>query len=99
MASAKATVATDVGGVKDLLGDERADSVKANAGFKVLERGLMVSSGDCNGFAAALNFLLQNGSLRQDMGMRARDFVKNRFAKERLIKDVEQLYETLVNPD
>lgn len=97
MASGRAIVATDVGGVKDLMGLEIEAGIKPNTNFKVLERGVLVNSQDADSFSAALTFILQNSALREDMGMHARDFVKNKFAKERLIRDLEGLYSNLLN--
>jgi len=92
MASARAVVATDAGGVKDLLGEE----IEPVANFKILERGLMVSRPDPESFAAALIFILQNDALRKKTVEVARSFVKDRFTKERLIKDIEDLYIKLI---
>jgi len=92
MASAKPIVATDVGGVRDLLGKEIGLSEKTKGDFKVLERGIIVQSDDVTGFAAALAFLLQNKELRRNMGTLGREFVKDRFSRIRLIKDIENLY-------
>lgn len=95
MACGRAIVATDVGGIADLLGKEIAD-LKPNIHFKVLERGIVVESGDRNSFSAALIFLAQNKEIRKNMALSSRDFVKNNFSKERLIKDIESLYENMV---
>lgn len=95
MASGRAVVATDVGGVGDLLGKEIEVSVKPGDDFKVLERGVIVKPSDSDGFATALNFILQNNTLRKDMGELARNFVKDRFSRERLIKDIENLYNSV----
>ncbi len=97
MASARAIVATDVGGVKDLMGLEIEAGIKPNTNFKVLERGILVNSQDPDSFSAALIFILQNNKLRKDMGMAGRDFVMNRFTDKRLIKDMENLYFDIVN--
>lgn len=92
MASGKAVVATSVGGIKDLLGDETNSKIKPNGSFKILERGIMVRPGDSFSFAQALNLTIQDGNLRKEIGLRARNFVKTEFTKDRLIKDVESLY-------
>jgi len=97
MASARAIVATDVGGVRDLLGNEIKVVDKIKEGFEILEKGIIVRPQDSVSFAAALTFILRNSALRKDMGMHARDFVKNKFAKERLIRDLEGLYSNLLN--
>jgi len=99
MASGRAVVATDVGGVKDLLGEEVNAGIKSDANFRVLERGIIVKSADAFSFASALIFILQNDTLRRDIGEVARRFVKDRFTKERLIRDIENLYNSiLVSP-
>ncbi|MDD5594701.1 MAG: glycosyltransferase, partial [Candidatus Omnitrophica bacterium] len=82
MASGRAVVATDVGGIRDLLG-------------QAMERGIIVKSGDSIGLANAMKLLLDNSQLRTDLAVKGRDFVKNNFAKERLIKDIENLYSAL----
>lgn len=92
MASAKAIVSTDVGGIRDLLGKEVAIYKNMKANFKILERGVIVNSEDSDNFAAALIFILQNRNLRINMGISARDFARSRFIKEKLIKDMENLY-------
>lgn len=95
MASGRAVVATDVGGVRDLLGAEIDTVIRLDANFKILERGVIVKPGDSLSFAAALNFILQNSILRENIEERARNFVRDRFTRERLIKDIENLYNSI----
>lgn len=96
MASGRIVVATDAGGVKDLLGEEMKPAIKTSANFKILERGLIVSQGDPDSFSAALSFILQNDILRKNIGEMARLFVRDRFTKERLIQDIENLYNSIL---
>lgn len=96
MASGRAVVATDVGGVRDLLGAETDTGIRPDGNFKILERGIIVKPKDPLGLANALNFILQNDSLRKNIAETARSFVKDRFTKERLIKDIENLYDGLL---
>jgi glycosyltransferase involved in cell wall biosynthesis len=96
MACARTVVATDVGGIRDLLGDEVFLKNTQGVDFKVLERGIMVKSRDVVNFAAALNFALRDSVLRRKMGEKARAFVKGKFTKDRLIKDIESLYSSLL---
>lgn len=96
MAAGRAVVATDVGGVRDLLGREIYTERKPDSNFKVMERGIMAKSQDAFNFASALKFIIQSDTLRKDMGQHARNFVKERFIKNRLIKDMEDLYEGLL---
>lgn len=95
MASGKAIVATDVGGVKDLLGREIDTDIKTKANSQVLERGVIVRFADARNFAATLEFLLQNKELRTKMGLLGREFARNKFTKDRLIRDIENLYEEI----
>ena len=82
MASARPVVATDVGGVRDIV---------KNGG-----NGLLVSSGDVLGFSKALFKMLEDREKRLEMGRRGREFVAENFTKERLIEDMKSLYEGLL---
>jgi len=82
MASARPVLATDVGGVRDI--------VKNN------ENGLLVQSNDVDGFNKALLSMLEDREKRLEMGRYGRKFVNENFRKERLIKDTENLYNSLL---
>ena len=96
MASARPVVAPDVGGVRDLLGLETAVENGKKLKFNFMERGLLVESGDESGFVAALTFLAANKETRKKLGLSGRDFVKSFYSKERLIHDIETLYQDLL---
>lgn len=81
MAGARPVVATDVGGVRDLVGPDR---------------GFVVRPQDAQAFADKLRLLARNSALRKQMGLRGREFVKVMFLKSRLIKDMEELYLAMV---
>jgi len=96
MAAGRAVIATDVGGVRDLLDHGAAESgAIPSGGFQVTPVGVLVRSQDAPGLAAALAHLAENPSLRQTLGEAARRHVKERFNQERLIRDISQLYEEL----
>lgn len=78
MASGKAVVSTDVGGVRDVVTHG--------------ESGLLSPCGDVDGFCRNLLSLLQDKDRRTKIGENGRSFVSKRFSKERLIKDIETLY-------
>lgn len=78
MASGKAVLSTDVGGVRDVVTQG--------------ETGLLVSSGDIQGFSSSLVRLLSDRYLRDEMGKRGRSAVSEKFSKERLVRDIERLY-------
>jgi len=43
-----------------------------------------------------LSFLVRNEEIRKKMAVAGREFVREKFAKKRLIKDIERLYEQVV---
>ena len=94
MANARPVVATAVGGVVDLLGQSQRES----DGYALCERGISVRTGDAEGFAHALAHLIEDEELRRELGGRGLDFVKQHYAKERLLADVSELYAQLMNP-
>ena len=79
MACAKPVIATDVGGVKDIVIDG--------------ENGFLVKSNDIEGFSDKLIDLLSDKAKRDRFGMCGRESVKTKYSKERLVKDIEVLYE------
>lgn len=95
MASGKTVVATDAGGVKDLVG-ARFDGAEDGLGFIAGERGIITKVPDVDSFSGALNFALRNEVTSKKMSAAGREFVREKFAKERLIKDIERLYEQVI---
>jgi len=83
MAAARPVVATDVGGVRDVVQDGKS--------------GYLVEPGDDEGFREKLLDLIKDTKIRKAFGQYGREFVKNRFSKERLIKDMDRLYDILIN--
>ena len=92
MSAARPIIATDVGGVKDLFIKNRDYKVKNSNRLKIYDNGILCQSRDANGLAEAFYILLRDEKLRQEMGNCGREFVRNRFSKERLIKDIQILY-------
>lgn len=88
MAAGRTVVATQVGGAVDLLGEE----MEVRENFIVRKRGVTVRSNDTQGFAQALTFVLQNEDIRKTLAIAAQEYVKDRFSKERLFRDMEKLY-------
>jgi glycosyltransferase involved in cell wall biosynthesis len=92
MANSRPVIATAVGGVVDLLGQE----VEACDGYTICERGLGVQSGDAQGFANGMKRLIDDASLRDELGARGREFVLTNYSKERLLNDIAHLYADLL---
>jgi len=97
MASGRAVVATDAGGVRDLLGNKMGIDYDFNSGFSIMERGILVNKNSADAFSAALLLMSEDSRLRRDMGLRGRAFVKELFSKDRLIADIDNLYRILMN--
>jgi glycosyltransferase involved in cell wall biosynthesis len=105
MANARPVVATAVGGVVDLLGDafevaslhigEGGKNLAGTLGYTFCERGVRVRTNDAEAFCEALAFLIADEDLRREMGERGQAFVAEHYSKERLVKDVLNLYSEL----
>jgi glycosyltransferase involved in cell wall biosynthesis len=93
MAAAKPVAATDVGGVRDLLGDI-VDATPTR--FSIAQNGLLVSNQDGESLADALLFLQQNRASALQMARRAQDFVFRQYSMERLLEDIKWLYDELM---
>jgi len=92
MANARPVIATAVGGVVDLVGPPSVDLAN---GPVVCARGMLVESGDAEGFAQGLAMLIGDESLRQNLGRIGREYVLEHHAKERLVEDMRGLYDQL----
>lgn len=75
------SVATAVGGVSEVV---------------LQDGGLLVDRDDLEGFANGLRRLAEDSPLREALGRRAREHVWARFTVERLVGDIESLYEELL---
>jgi glycosyltransferase involved in cell wall biosynthesis len=93
MLNARPVIATSVGGVIDLLGTATA----TDKSFAICERGFRVNPDDAEGFAAGLTTLIEDEALRRKLGERGRQFVEQNYAKERLLKDITELYRELLH--
>ncbi|HKP80384.1 MAG TPA: glycosyltransferase [Pyrinomonadaceae bacterium] len=92
MANARPVVATQVGGVVDLLGE-----VVEDGPYQVCRRGIGVPLGDDEAFVAALSRIIRDRSLRQELGESGLEFVEVNYSKERLIEDIKGLYGELMS--
>jgi glycosyltransferase involved in cell wall biosynthesis len=91
MASSVPVIATDAGGVIDLLGP--SDGLHKSDGFEVCERGILCRKNDAQGFTKGLKYLIDgNIQEKQKRLMRARSFAIERFSEKRLLDDMESLY-------
>jgi glycosyltransferase involved in cell wall biosynthesis len=82
-AAGRAVVATRVGGVADVIQDGRT--------------GLLVAPRDPDASAAAIEGLLGDVGRREEMGTRAREYVRERFSAEALVDHLADLYDELLS--
>jgi glycosyltransferase involved in cell wall biosynthesis len=82
MAAGKAVVASDVGGVPHLLAGGQA--------------GLLVRPDDTAGLAEALQRIVQDGSLRQRLGQRARSEAEQRFRASVVARQTVAVYQRCI---
>jgi glycosyltransferase involved in cell wall biosynthesis len=93
MAAARPVIATDVGGVRDLMGEidrERGE------GYKLARHGILVPSGGSKALAEALLFALRERTSVNQIAERAREHAIHNYSLDRLARDMEALYEELV---
>ena len=95
MATGRPFVALNVGGMPDLM----AGKPQERGHFDVFDNGIMVYPRDVATFANAVNVLLHNPTLRARMGQAGTEFALERFSKERLVDDLESLYQKLAHPE
>jgi len=96
MASGRPVVATDAGGIKDLLGSDLMISPGGSA-VRIMERGVLVFSQEPQDFSAAVGILLKDVTIRDKLVSAACEFVKVQFSKHRLIEDIGSLYKQILS--
>ncbi|HZQ68834.1 MAG TPA: glycosyltransferase family 4 protein [Terriglobales bacterium] len=92
MASGKAFIATDVGGVRDLM----AGTALEREGLRIFENGILIDR-DAGQLAKAIQFLVQNPELRAAMGIQGRRLASARYSMHRLIENLDGLYTRLAS--
>lgn len=93
MACGRAVVATDVGGVRDLLTQEWAGSLEGRLFSRSpAPRGLLVLAGDSDALALSLIALAENPGLRAMLGDAGREYVFRSHTLSRLFEDLDGVY-------
>jgi glycosyltransferase involved in cell wall biosynthesis len=87
MASARAVVSTDVGGVRDLM---VGPAVRVDE-MELFQNGVLVGR-EPREIAQAVSYLLEHRELCEAMGRAGREWVRNRYSHHRLADDLESLY-------
>ncbi len=95
MAASVPVIATDAGGVLDLMGPVRKRP--EGRGFYICERGLMCRKNDPEEFAQGLKYLIEEDEdEKRSRVVEARAFVEAKFTRNRLYGDMAALYTDLV---
>ncbi len=81
-AAAKPIVTTNVGGIMDIVIENKT--------------ALLSESNDVDAFAKNLNTLIKNSQLRNDFGLAGEKHVKQKFGYQRLVNDISELYQQLL---
>lgn len=93
MAAGKPVISTDVGGVKDLFSNQfetkKDESIPT---IRYYDQGILVGSGDVESLAVAIQELLKNEKLRENMGKMGRKTIYPKYDISRLIDDLNGLY-------
>jgi glycosyltransferase involved in cell wall biosynthesis len=93
MAAGKPVIATDVGGVRDLLGTVDTQS---HEGYNLARHGILIPSESREALSKALLFASKNRNLMRRMAAQARSFVFREYSLERLARDLDALYRELM---
>jgi glycosyltransferase involved in cell wall biosynthesis len=83
MAASKAVVATNEGGVPELIEDGRT--------------GLLVPPADSSSLAKAIIRLLKNEQERKQIGEKAKESLKDKFAEEIMVGKIEEVYQDVIS--
>ncbi|MBU4258146.1 MAG: glycosyltransferase [Proteobacteria bacterium] len=95
MACSVPVIATNVGGVRDLVGNSQLEFI--SDGFKIFKRGILCRDNDAKGFAKGMEYLVKNRQLSKDIAKVAQSFVVEHYSKDRLLRDMESFYTELLN--
>jgi glycosyltransferase involved in cell wall biosynthesis len=87
-----AVVSTEVGGVVDLMGSEHSRCGE----IKICECGVMVPPGEVEPLQRAVELLIADPALRRKTAEAGRAMVRDSYSVQRLVKDMESLYEDLL---
>jgi len=88
-------VATNVGGVIDLMG-KPLELPNLPEGVSGWTHGLTVEPNDVKAYSEAINYLVSNNRIRIEMGIQASKFIESRYSCDRFLKDMSEMYQTLL---
>jgi glycosyltransferase involved in cell wall biosynthesis len=95
MASGTPVIATDVGAVRDLMGQEQEQE---SGGFRIMENGILVHAGDAGAMAAALCHVRDHQESFRSMAGKNRSAVIRRYGVQRAVEEHSAIYRSLSSP-
>jgi glycosyltransferase involved in cell wall biosynthesis len=81
-------VATGVGGVPDLLGEETG----REPGLSIRERGIMVTEATPEAFSRGMELVLDDQKTASKIAARAKEYATRRFDVKRLLRELGDMY-------
>jgi L-malate glycosyltransferase len=89
-------IATDVGGNPEALG--KRDSTEVSVGQYVLaNNGVLVHPGDVQGLSNAILFLIREGGVREEMGKRSREYIRDHYSIDLIADRYIELYQHMLS--
>ena len=89
-------VVTAVGGNREIVEWGSEGKKIPGSQFKIADCGILVNPEDSKGLAEALSKLLDDGTLRSQLGERAREHIVSRFSQEQIVNNYVTLFSRLV---
>jgi len=96
MAAGRPFVATDVGGVRDLMVGQQTIHP---SGFRIFSNGVLTPPDDPVALSEAIAFLAANPGQRHAMGIIGQKWATERCSRERLLQETERLYLELLGSE
>jgi glycosyltransferase involved in cell wall biosynthesis len=89
-------IATDVGGNPEALG--KGESKEVSVGQYVLAKnGVLVHPGDVHGLSNAILYLVREGRVREEMGRRSRQYIRENYSIDLIADRYIELYQHMLS--
>lgn len=88
-------IATNISGNTELV-DVNPDQKVSKGGFFVAKNGILINPDDVEGLTKAILFLIHNARVREEVGIRGRSHIQNRFSIDSIADRYIALYRSLL---
>jgi glycosyltransferase involved in cell wall biosynthesis len=89
-------IATDVGGNPEALGKGESKGVSV-AQYVLAKNGVLVRSGDVQGLSNAILYLIREGGVREEMGRRSRQYIRENYSIDLIADRYIELYQHMLS--